>query len=257
MQVTIKTLQQQIFKIDIEADDTVKALKEKIAGEMGSESFPVSGQKLIYAGKILDDAKSLVDYKIEESKFIVAMVTKPKPATPPASTEKKPSESSSSSSSTTTTTSSTPQVDAAPSVTTATESPATPSVTPSQPTAAPLNVSSAESALVTGEDYEKLVKNIMEMGFERDQVAAALNASYCNPDRAVEYLMGGIPPVAPPQAQDVAQENEPTTGDANVFATLRDNEQLRIMAQQVRTNPDVLQRYIQQIGETNPQLYNV
>lgn len=54
----------------------VKALKEKIEAERGKDNFPVSGQKLIYAGKILQDDTLIKDYKIEEKKFVVVMVSK-------------------------------------------------------------------------------------------------------------------------------------------------------------------------------------
>lgn len=54
----------------------VKALKEKIEAERGKDNFPVSGQKLIYAGKILQDDTPIKDYKIDEKNFVVVMVSK-------------------------------------------------------------------------------------------------------------------------------------------------------------------------------------
>lgn len=54
----------------------VKALKEKIEAERGKDNFPVSGQKLIYAGKILEDNTPIKDYKIDEKSFVVVMVSK-------------------------------------------------------------------------------------------------------------------------------------------------------------------------------------
>ena len=54
----------------------MKALKEKIEAERGKDNFPVSGQKLIYAGKILQDDTPIKEYKIDEKNFVVVMVSK-------------------------------------------------------------------------------------------------------------------------------------------------------------------------------------
>lgn len=43
--------------------------------------------------------------------------------------------------------------------------------------------------VVTGQEYDAMLTNIMSMGYERDKVVAALKASYNNPHRAVEYLL--------------------------------------------------------------------
>ncbi|XP_019327831.1 PREDICTED: UV excision repair protein RAD23 homolog A, partial [Aptenodytes forsteri] len=54
----------------------VRVLKEKIEAEKGSDAFPVAGQKLIYAGKILSDDVPIREYRIDEKNFVVVMVTK-------------------------------------------------------------------------------------------------------------------------------------------------------------------------------------
>lgn len=42
--------------------------------------------------------------------------------------------------------------------------------------------------MVTGSEYEGVIANICSMGFDREQVVIALEASYNNPERAIEYL---------------------------------------------------------------------
>jgi hypothetical protein len=47
MKITIKTLQQKLFTVDVDPDDTVATIKSKIFDEHG---HPVGNQKLIYSG---------------------------------------------------------------------------------------------------------------------------------------------------------------------------------------------------------------
>jgi UV excision repair protein RAD23 len=50
MKITIKTLQQKLFTVDVEPDDTVATIKSKINADHG---HPVDSQKLIYSGMSL------------------------------------------------------------------------------------------------------------------------------------------------------------------------------------------------------------
>ncbi|MCI4386656.1 hypothetical protein PGIGA_G00064870 [Pangasianodon gigas] len=292
MQITLKTLQQQTFKIDIDAEETVKALKEKIENEKGKESFPVAGQKLIYAGKILNDDTALKEYKIDEKNFVVVMVAKPK-AAPAAAQSSTTAASSSSSASSTTTPTIPPAAAAAAAATTTTTTDTTsessvkeekaaeekpPSSTPtSSGSLTNVNIfDEATSALVTGQSYENMVTEIMLMGYEREQVVAALRASFNNPDRAVEYLLTGIPvesegnvggsdPAAPVGGAPAAPTGlsspssttptQPTAGSAaNPLEFLRNQPQFLQMRQIIQQNPSLLPALLQQIGRENPQL---
>ncbi|KAL3179147.1 hypothetical protein MRX96_038248 [Rhipicephalus microplus] len=77
MIVTLKTLQQQTFKIEVDPSETVRVFKERIEEKKGKD-YPAHCQKLIYAGKILSDDSKMSEYEIDEKKFVVIMVTKPK-----------------------------------------------------------------------------------------------------------------------------------------------------------------------------------
>ncbi|CAG8455519.1 12692_t:CDS:2 [Rhizophagus irregularis] len=250
MKITFKTLQQTQFQLDVDPNETtILQLKQKIEESQG---HAVSLQKLISKGKVLNDEKKISEYPISENEFLVLMVSKPK-------TPIKPSGSSSRSE--VTSKSSTEVADTSPSVPpasiTATTVPAT-----TQSIQSPEWNSNA-STLVTGSDYENAVNYIMEMGYDRDQVARAMRASFNNPDRAVEYLINGIPDIAQHEQQPTATEqtaNQPTqpvpvsTNTSATTAGLRNQPQLQQLRQLVQQNPALLQHLVQQIGASNPQL---
>uniref|UniRef100_U5EWY4 UV excision repair protein RAD23 n=1 Tax=Corethrella appendiculata TaxID=1370023 RepID=U5EWY4_9DIPT len=285
MLITIKNLQQQTFQIEIDKDETVQKLKEKIENERGKE-YPAALQKLIYAGCILVDEKTIGSYNIDEKKFIVVMVKKvtkeettssasgaEKPATDKGKTEtttaaKASDESSASETATTKTTSASAS---ATSKSTDESKPVAEESTASSEggvdgASVSGSIQSAESALIMGDEYNKIIENIMEMGYNREEVERALRASFNNPDRAVEYLMCGIP--------DRIEENVLSgaggagTGAVSApldsrgsgedpddpLAFLRTQPQFQQMRAAIQANPELLNAVLQQIGQTNPAL---
>ena len=109
------------------------------------------------------------------------------------------------------------------------------------------------------------------MGFPREQVVAALAAAFNNPDRAVEYLMNGIPEnmmaapaprAATPGAAATGTPATPTAGAApaisgNELERIRNEPQFQQIRQIIRTNPQLLQQFIQQMSRSNPELFRV
>ena len=279
--------------MDATADvGAVKAKVRESQGYGGEENVV-----LVHKGKVLTDDATLESVGVTEDSFVVVMVQKPKAAPKP-----KPAPAAA--------TAPTPTPAPAPATAPATATPAAEEETATAPApAAPAaetasaNVTEASApaasgpGLVSGAELEAAVTQIMTMGFERDQVLKALRAAFNNPDRAVEYLLTGIPeapaapeapaPAAQAEAMETAMGQPPSVGgaaatpasigagalnlfpegipnieggqdgDGHMLDFLRDNPQFQAIRVMVQGNPQILQPMLAELQRQNPQLYHL
>lgn len=101
---------------------------------------------------------------------------------------------------------------------------------------------------------EERVRDLMSMGYEEQEVRAALRASFNHPERAIEYLITGIPPaattsLAAPVTAPAGNEVTETAERLQYLATAPRFAHVRDM---IRQNPELLELVLQHLSESDP-----
>ena len=106
------------------------------------------------------------------------------------------------------------------------------------------------------QDFSQQINSLVDMGYEREKVEKALNASKGNIDLAIEYLSSGnIPDSAPNNQQNQqSQQNPPSSTQTRLPMELRRNASLMKII--CRNDPERIFNILNNLKMKNPALLN-
>jgi UV excision repair protein RAD23 len=215
MKLKLKNLKQQEFDIEIESEQkTVKDLKIEIEKVHG---FDANLMKLLHSGQVLEDAKTLEDYKIKEGNVIILMAAKKKQAPPPQ-----------------------PQPE-----------PQAQQNSESKPEEQPKN----DTANQNKPDYTDKINSLVEMGYEKEKVEKALNAASGSIELAIEFLNSDNIPEPNQVNQNMGGGSVNIPGTGNMPAELV--QQASIMKILCMNNPQKITSLLNIFKERHPDLINL
>lgn len=238
MKISIRTLDQKTISLELKDDkQNVLQLKQRLV-ELPEISHPVESLQLIYSGRIMQDDRPISEYNLSEDRFIVLMTKKSVNAVVPETekqNEKREAEHKE------------PEPERKESQQSHRNNELLRPVEPPRPAGPP-------RPSVTPD--EQRVRDLMIMGYDEQDVRSALRASFNHPERAIEYLITGIPNDASLASQ--AASNTIATDSSSIGETA---ERLNYLATDphfahvrdlIRQNPELLELVLTHLRDSDP-----
>ena len=229
MKLILKNLKQVAYNIEITSENlSILNLKKEIEKVYG---FDASQLKLLHNGAVLDDSKTLEDYKIQENSIIIMMNSKVKPKNAQPSTNiesSKPQELSE-------------------------EQKKEQKKTEEKKT---------EKVEKKQQQFSQQIDSLVDMGFEKSQAEAAINAAHGQIDLAIEYLYNGIPEGGNNDFDiDLEEEQGEGEGEEGEGEENNNEDPVKNVASVAKVlcknNSGALTELLQSIQQTDPDLLNL
>ncbi len=232
MKLLLKNLKQVIYNIEIPSEkSTVLELKKEIEKV---HKFDANKLKLLFNGALLDDSKTLGDYKIQEESVVVMMNSKVKPI----------------------------NVGGVPSSNTISSQPK-----PEEKKEEKKIEKKQEIPKKEEKKFTEQIKSLVDMGFDKSQAESAIKAAKGQIDKAIDFLYNGIPEGLNDndsgqggEQQSQAQEQAKAPGEESNQQE-EDEDPVKTVASVAKilckSNPSTLTILLQNIQHTDPDLMNL